>query len=606
MRAPTFILDGSNLAWLGPGDGAALAPIDAIADTLRAEWPGCKVITLCDASLRHRLDEQDRAEHGRRTKAGTLVEAPADEDADAYILAAARQLDACVVTRDLYRDRRAERAGVPMLRPALIGGAVILGEPKVFAQADDERSVAVDPAAFGARVSPGPLPGGAPLQARRVRGGDEEEGEGEDDEGDEDEDDDEDAESERRPVARPRIHLDRASEPEAEEFTPNPASSEADEAFDEVTPAAKPPRGKASAKTSANAPAKAAGKASAKTPAKAAAKATAKTPAKTSVKASAPAPPVRQTVLGAVILLTLAAGLAALGWWLFADATPPPRDPGVYFVRGCRAWILAAGEERIAVHARPGECITSVAAIGPDRLAMTSTDGAGSHVTLIAGDAREQTFAVATGAVTTATLLAADDEHVLVRLEGASVGAGGGGEAGEAEAVLYRHGGERVRRVDTIGAAVAGARAVVVHPRCPGGCAGWHLAAGSGVLLRAIGAIGDATDAADAATDATDATDATPNHRFLGPAALEPAGRRLALVALVDGEPAVLIVDPEAAPPRTERVLLLPGRWARAVDGIAWTDVGLFVTGGDALLLHIEGSDWQQVTSKARRASPAQ
>lgn len=168
MSGPTFVLDGSNLAWLGPGDGAALAPIDAIVEALRTEWAGAQVIVIADASLRHRLSSADKAEHQRRARAGALVEAPADEDADAYILAAARRLGGCVVTRDLYRDRRDARAGLPMIRPALIGGAVILGEPKMFVGSDGDRSVAVAPETLGEHHAPAPLPGAAPSSGRRA------------------------------------------------------------------------------------------------------------------------------------------------------------------------------------------------------------------------------------------------------------------------------------------------------------------------------------------------------------------------------------------------------------------------------------------------------
>ncbi|MEZ4436186.1 MAG: hypothetical protein R3F65_27630 [bacterium] len=631
MRAPTFILDGSNLAWLGPGEGAALAPIDAIADTLRAEWPGCKVIVVCDASLRHRLDERDRAEHGRRAKAGALVEAPADEDADAYILAAAKQLEACVVTRDLYRDRRAERAGVPMLRPALIGGAVVLGEPKVFASAGDERSTSVDPAALGARVAPGPLPGGAPV---RVRGGEDEDEEDDEDavsaprpaargrgaavdddedeasgprpaargrraavEDDEDEDEgEEDADDEEAPRAPPRpvIRVEMASDPpEEEEFTPHPAAKVGGKASGGTASGGKASGGKASGGKASDGSAsggkagkgssgkrsdgessdgmaekasrgkaadgKAAdGKAGKAAGAKAAegkgagGKASGGSSRAGRAAAPSPAPP-GQTALGAVILLALLAGAGALVWWLVGgDPAPtPPRDPGVVFVRGCRAWVRAGGEERIAVYVRPGECVTSARALGPERFAAT-IEGERARVVLVKGDTRTHDFAVA-GAP---ALLAVDARHLLV--------------GGDGEATLYTYGGEPVHRAPVVGAASAEAVAVVLWHGCPAGCGRWRRARGDDALREAVEAVAIDDDAG-----------APPaGRRFVGPVAIAPDGERFA--ALVDeGEGAAVLVFGPA------RGRWSGGRCRGGGRGGGWAGVGgggAVCDGGEALL----------------------
>lgn len=541
MAAPTFILDGSNLAWLGPGDGPALAPVDAIADTLRAQWPGCKVITVCDASLRHRLDARDRAEHQRRTKAGELVEAPADEDADAYILAAARQLEGCVVTRDLYRDRPGERAGVPMLRPALIGGAVVLGEPKVYASADAERSEAVE--GFGERVAPGPLPGGAPVAASVV---------------------DDEAVASESSKASEASEPPKASEPSDQSKAPEPSeSSKASKPSkaSKASKASKPSEPPSEAKASEPEPEPEPKPKPKPKPRKRAtkSKATPKTP---------PPAPASQTALGAVILLALIGGAAALGWWLWADPAPPPapRDPGVYVVRSCRAWQIA-DDERIVLHPRPGECVTSVVALGPGRLAAT-VEASETRLVVVDGDARGE--GVTLGPVELdARLIGAEGDAVLMRLA-----------EGPALAVVGLDGVER-RRVEAWGGGVRAEGAVVLSG--PGATPVW------------VGGL--------AAIEASAAAGGAESDRRLAPwVAVAPGGGRYAVVEETESGAVVVV---ETAKRGVARRMPLPGRWGRSVDGLAWGPRGLYATAGGGLLLAPLDGEWRVVARKAERVAEA-
>ncbi len=101
--ARTIVLvDGSNVAHSSEGEKAKLSNIVAVCDKLREE--GYEALVLVDAALRHQID--DRAAYERMVESGEIRQAPAGTDADYFILAFARELDASIVSNDRYRDRQ--------------------------------------------------------------------------------------------------------------------------------------------------------------------------------------------------------------------------------------------------------------------------------------------------------------------------------------------------------------------------------------------------------------------------------------------------------------------------------------------------------------------
>ncbi len=560
----TFILDGSNLAWLGPGDGPALAPVDAIADALRAEWPGCKVIAVCDASLRHRLDERDKAEHQRRTTAGALVEAPADEDADAYILDAARRLEGCVVTRDLYRDRREARAGIPMLRPALIGGAVILGDPKVFTTADSDRGEALPADALGERVPPTPLPGGDAVPATAA---DEPTPEPE-------------APPEPKPEPGPEPEPEAQPEPESQpEPPPKPKAKSKPGAKSKTRSTAKP-RSKAQPRSEPE-------------------------PRSKGAPEPQPAAGATSTAFGAVILLALASAIGGVAWWLTADPLPSEVPPdGVLFVRNCKGWWLADGEERIVFHARPDACATSIAAAGPGRWLVTVIDGPGPRtegaVRLVTADPGGERSAVelTRGRPGAGELVAETADARIAGLDpaGGLVALEVSPAAGRPSIWVVRtlDGGVRAHTERAAGLALTAGRAAVLRHHCRTadrpGCGTAHIA--------------DDLDAALAAAE-TAAPPEGPAPRWAGPAAFSPDGRRLALAEAFDGPRGGVVLIDVATGDR--RRLDFTARDAGRVTGLAWTSGGLYLGVGEALYALDPNGDplWRPVARKADRAMPA-
>jgi hypothetical protein len=95
------LVDGSNVAHSIEGEPAHVANLIVIREKLREE--GLEPIIVADAALRHQIDDPQRYE--RMIDDGMVRQAPAGTDADYFILSFARELNACVVSNDRFRDR---------------------------------------------------------------------------------------------------------------------------------------------------------------------------------------------------------------------------------------------------------------------------------------------------------------------------------------------------------------------------------------------------------------------------------------------------------------------------------------------------------------------
>ncbi len=118
------LVDGSNVAHSSEGERAKLANITAVCDKLRGE--GYEPLVLVDAALRHQID--DRTEFERLVESGEIRQAPAGTDADYFILAFARELDASIVSNDRFRDRQKSfpDAATRLIKYMVMKGEVVL------------------------------------------------------------------------------------------------------------------------------------------------------------------------------------------------------------------------------------------------------------------------------------------------------------------------------------------------------------------------------------------------------------------------------------------------------------------------------------------------
>jgi hypothetical protein len=115
------LVDGSNVAHSSEGEKARLRNIELVRDKLTEE--GLEPIIVADAALRHQIDEVGRYEE--LVEAGLVRQAPAGTDADYFILSFARELDACIVSNDRFRDRQ---EGFPDARDRMIRYMIVADE----------------------------------------------------------------------------------------------------------------------------------------------------------------------------------------------------------------------------------------------------------------------------------------------------------------------------------------------------------------------------------------------------------------------------------------------------------------------------------------------
>jgi hypothetical protein len=115
------IVDGSNVAHSTEGDKPKLENIQLVCEKLVEQ--GYESVVVADAALRHQID--DKPEFERMVDSGKIRQAPAGTDADYFILAFARELDAAVVSNDRFKDR--EKA-FPEARERVIRYMIVNGE----------------------------------------------------------------------------------------------------------------------------------------------------------------------------------------------------------------------------------------------------------------------------------------------------------------------------------------------------------------------------------------------------------------------------------------------------------------------------------------------
>ena len=128
---PMALVDGSNVAHSSEGDEARLENIKIVVRKLIAE--GYEPVVVADAALRHQIDDKEGYE--RRVEEGKIKQAPAGTDADYFLLAFARELDAVIVSNDLFRDRA---EAFPEARERMIR-YMIVDEQVVFERRNKKR-----------------------------------------------------------------------------------------------------------------------------------------------------------------------------------------------------------------------------------------------------------------------------------------------------------------------------------------------------------------------------------------------------------------------------------------------------------------------------------
>ena len=118
------LVDGSNVAHSTEGAKPMIANLLAVRDKLKEE--GLEPIIMADAALRHQIDDPRRYE--QMVESGAIRQAPAGTDADYFILAFARELNATIVSNDRFRDRANQfpEARDRVIRYMIVNSEVVL------------------------------------------------------------------------------------------------------------------------------------------------------------------------------------------------------------------------------------------------------------------------------------------------------------------------------------------------------------------------------------------------------------------------------------------------------------------------------------------------
>jgi hypothetical protein len=118
------LVDGSNVAHSTEGEAAHVANLIVVRDKLKEE--GLEPIIVADAALRHQIDDAQAYE--RLVEEGQVRQAPAGTDADYFILSFARELNACIVSNDRFRDRAKQfpEARERVIRYMIVNDEVVL------------------------------------------------------------------------------------------------------------------------------------------------------------------------------------------------------------------------------------------------------------------------------------------------------------------------------------------------------------------------------------------------------------------------------------------------------------------------------------------------
>ncbi len=124
------VVDISNILYPNEDGQAKLKNFHLVKEALKKRVPTASIISLADANTRHRVDA--KAEYERLIKEGQIVQTPAGEQADHYILKFASTKDRCVVIScDRYQEYHVPEDLRQRVVPVLIVAGEVIFSPKL-------------------------------------------------------------------------------------------------------------------------------------------------------------------------------------------------------------------------------------------------------------------------------------------------------------------------------------------------------------------------------------------------------------------------------------------------------------------------------------------
>jgi hypothetical protein len=124
-RQPSIVVDVANIMFQGKGKRAKLANFLLVRCALEAECPGASIFYLADASTRYKVDDKDAFEE--LCEAGVILQTPAGEQADHYLLSYAERIPDCIVVScDRFKEYELTEDMRGRIVPALIIGTQVI------------------------------------------------------------------------------------------------------------------------------------------------------------------------------------------------------------------------------------------------------------------------------------------------------------------------------------------------------------------------------------------------------------------------------------------------------------------------------------------------
>jgi hypothetical protein len=132
MAETIIVVDLLNIMYLNTPGKARVSTFHLLKDALSRKFPGRPIYYLADASARHKVDDKN-AYDLICAKEG-IVQTPAGEQADDYLLAYARSKPGClIISCDRFRDHGVSSELQHRIIPVVIIGDEVLFSPKLDA-----------------------------------------------------------------------------------------------------------------------------------------------------------------------------------------------------------------------------------------------------------------------------------------------------------------------------------------------------------------------------------------------------------------------------------------------------------------------------------------
>lgn len=121
-------MDLTNILHQGNGKKAKLTNFRLLKEALFKEYPESDVYYLADASTRHKID--DRTGYDRLCDSGCIIQTPAGEQADHYIITyASRIKNSIVISCDRFKDYSiSDKLSLRIVPVVIIGDQVIFSK----------------------------------------------------------------------------------------------------------------------------------------------------------------------------------------------------------------------------------------------------------------------------------------------------------------------------------------------------------------------------------------------------------------------------------------------------------------------------------------------